>query len=728
MTVVRFGDVEVDAEAFQVRRAGVPVPLEPKAVELLLFLVRSEGRLVTKAELLQAVWPGTFVTESALTRLVAQVRKALGDDVREERYIETVPTRGYRFVAAFPESPAGPATPADHVDEASRSRRAKPSAIRNRTARGTYAVAGVVFVAIALPFLLSALGRRVTAPAVMGRAAAGGRMLVSTAPGFNGYPAFSPDGSSLAFSSDRTGALEIWIRPLVSGARELQVTNDGQNNLQPAFSPDGRLLAYTSLSQGGIWVVPVLGGVPRQITKFGSRPAWSPDGGTLAFLSSDVVQIDLEGSSTSRIWLVPAAGGTPRALTERWDPPGGHRCVSFAPDGRRLAFAASGKVWLLEVETGKMVRLEFMRPEYDPSIAGLGSWSEVRWSRDGKSLIGLGQERSEVLLGRYDFEHERAEVSSLMVVADPMQRLEHVALAPDGRRMAFSLVSSHNDLVSMPLGQNGEPLAKPTPLLPSLASFKTIPQFSLDGSRVSFQVWRPGEGALIFTAASDGRDPAQAGTGSPRTGASFDPRGHLVMVTKDGQNQHRLVEVDPATGRERPLREMPPASFMRLSPDGNEVAFMCGGEPLFAVCVAGTQGGEPRRLVTSEDGVGWPVWSPDGRLAVELYEGEDTSIAVVPRSGGVPQRTTHLPGQSWPHSWTPDGRNVVFAGQRQGIWNVYLVETETGQERRITPYTRAVVNVRYPAWSPAGDRVAFVYSEVSSDVWVAPLPWPADPR
>jgi DNA-binding winged helix-turn-helix (wHTH) protein len=98
MTVFRFDEVEVDTEAFQARRAGVPVPLEPKALEVLLFLVHSHGRLVTKAELLQAVWPGTFVTESALTRLVAQLRKGLGDDVHEARYIETVPTRGYRFV------------------------------------------------------------------------------------------------------------------------------------------------------------------------------------------------------------------------------------------------------------------------------------------------------------------------------------------------------------------------------------------------------------------------------------------------------------------------------------------------------------------------------------------------------------------------------------------------------------------------------------------------------
>jgi DNA-binding winged helix-turn-helix (wHTH) protein len=83
----RFGDVEVDASAFRVTRAGRPVRLEPKAIELLLFLAHNPGRLVTKAEIQEAVWKDTSVTENALTRLVAQIRKGLGDDAREARYI-----------------------------------------------------------------------------------------------------------------------------------------------------------------------------------------------------------------------------------------------------------------------------------------------------------------------------------------------------------------------------------------------------------------------------------------------------------------------------------------------------------------------------------------------------------------------------------------------------------------------------------------------------------------
>jgi Tol biopolymer transport system component/DNA-binding winged helix-turn-helix (wHTH) protein len=707
MTLFRFDDVEVDVEAFQVRKAGVPLPLEPKAIEVLLVLVRSEGRLVTKAALLESVWPGTFVTESTLTRLVAQLRRALGDDAREARYIETVPTRGYRLVARM--NGGAPTPPA------------AAHAFRTRTV-ALLALVGALATLVAIMLSRRELSRASLPTAASPR---GSRMLVSTATGFNAYPAFSPDGSSLAFCSDRTGALEIWVRPLVPGAREVQVTSDGQDNVQPAWSPDGRLVAFTSMRRGGIWVVPALGGVARQVTAFGSGSAWSPDGGSLAFISNDVVQIDHAGSSTSLIWLVSADGGRPRPLTERWDPPGGHRSVSFAPDGRRLAFTAGNQVWLFDLVSGQREPVDLQDPEHRPGLAAIMATVEAQWSPDGRTLVGFGRRAHEIVLWRYGLETRRTEVSAPLLAGDPSQVLEHLALGPDGQRIAYSNVTPASDLLSLTLDGDGVPSSPPAPLLPSLALRKSAPQFSRDGSRVSFQVWRPGEGAVLYTATADGRSHAPAGSISAAAGASFDPDGRLVVAVKDSADRSRLVEIDVATGRTRTLRDLPPAGWTRLSPDGQEIAFMCGGEPVFAVCVASVRGGEPRRLLAPKSGAGWPVWSPSGQqLAVEMFDGEDTFVAVVPRAGGTPRRVTHERGQSWPHSWTPDGRSVVFAGQRQGIWNVYAVDVETGRERRLTSYDRAVGGVRYPAWSPAGGQVVFEATQTSASVWVAPLPWP----
>src|SRR5688572_21993618 len=101
-----FGTTCVDASRMTVVRDGVAVSLEPKAMDVLLYLLAHRDRLVTKDELLDAVWKDTFVTPNALTRAIAQVRKALGDDAHEARVIETVSKRGYRIIAPVIETPA----------------------------------------------------------------------------------------------------------------------------------------------------------------------------------------------------------------------------------------------------------------------------------------------------------------------------------------------------------------------------------------------------------------------------------------------------------------------------------------------------------------------------------------------------------------------------------------------------------------------------------------------
>src|SRR5215469_2564381 len=96
--VFTFADVEVREREFCVVKAGEVLSVEPKAFRVLLFLVRNPHRLIGKDELLDAVWNDSAVTENSLTRSIALLRRLLGDDTREPRYIATVPTVGYRFL------------------------------------------------------------------------------------------------------------------------------------------------------------------------------------------------------------------------------------------------------------------------------------------------------------------------------------------------------------------------------------------------------------------------------------------------------------------------------------------------------------------------------------------------------------------------------------------------------------------------------------------------------
>ena len=119
-SIYRFGPFTLDTVSFRLYRAGAAVPLSPKIVDLLHYLVVRPSTLVTKEELFKALWPDVAVTDNALTQAVSELRQALGDDPASPVYIQTVARRGYRFVASIeigapPRADLEPAAPAGAV-------------------------------------------------------------------------------------------------------------------------------------------------------------------------------------------------------------------------------------------------------------------------------------------------------------------------------------------------------------------------------------------------------------------------------------------------------------------------------------------------------------------------------------------------------------------------------------------------------------------------------------
>src|SRR6516225_11680885 len=121
MASYRFAEFELNEADFCLTRAGQRIALEPKALRVLTLLVSRAGRLVEKQELLESVWPNTFVEENTLTRTIWILRRELGDNPRDSKLIETVPTRGYRFIAPVEVIPDASLTPSHAVDEVSQS-------------------------------------------------------------------------------------------------------------------------------------------------------------------------------------------------------------------------------------------------------------------------------------------------------------------------------------------------------------------------------------------------------------------------------------------------------------------------------------------------------------------------------------------------------------------------------------------------------------------------------
>jgi eukaryotic-like serine/threonine-protein kinase len=346
-----FGLFTLDAAERLLLKDGRVVPLTPKAFDLLAVMVRNAGRLLSKDELIKEVWPDAFVEESNLTYNVFTIRKALGE-VEADRYIETVPRRGYRFVAAVTPIEAGasdlasstspdigedrrigqggaqasvqePAT--ETAFRAALGRDPGPVPDRARRAWLAWTVATASFISLAgLAFIQfraqpeSLVGGRFQIPVPI--------QLMEANP-FS----ISPDGRYLAFPGAGTdGIVRLWVRSLDAlDARPLSGTDSKATYLPPFWSPDSTFIAYDA--GGQLMKVSVSGGAPQVVCQL-RGPAV---GGSW---HADVIVV---GNVAGGLMKCPASGGAASSVTSP-SSTSEHEIdlfPSFLPDGQHFLYS-----------------------------------------------------------------------------------------------------------------------------------------------------------------------------------------------------------------------------------------------------------------------------------------------------------------------------------------------------------------------------------------------------
>jgi Tol biopolymer transport system component/DNA-binding winged helix-turn-helix (wHTH) protein len=697
-----FGDVRLDTGRLAAFRGGAAIPLEPKAFDVLRYLIEHRDRLVTKDELLDAVWPGTFVTPNALTRAVAQLRKVLGDDAHDAKYIETVSKRGYRFIAPVVVTPNG--SPQDTTDTArSSSPRFVPSPVtasgwrRHRLIAGS--IAGLAVVAAVAAFALKSGAIRENGTPSMRR--------VTTRSGYSGLPSLSPDGRAVVYASDSTDSLELYVVGLAPGSAEMALTNDRGQNVQPAWSPDGQWIAFHSAKRGGIWVVQSTGGTPRQIVDFGSDPAWSPDSARLVFTS------DAGGmTSQSVLWTVSLEGSDARELTRLGQPPGRHRAPAWSHNGRLVTFIVSqggwtNEIWVIDIAHATTRRIAVApngsSPCFAPDDRG------VYWG--GPNKEGNGR------LWRHAISAEGNPIGEDTVVLPVgASAIDGVTIAPSGT-IAFGLVNDDSNLWAIDVDATGRSSTGPVRLTDDVAR-NIDTDYSRDG-RIVYTQMAVGLAISVLVSRDDGSAQAPLIAGTDAWNPQWDPSMKRILIIGGPSGQGRFGWVDVDTRRTTPLPlKIGDMRHPRLSPDGRELAFHVI-EPN-GVMNVWTQPLDGLRVKVTADteAVSYPAWSPDGRsLAVEIKRGDQTNLGVVSRTGGPVEQLTFGRGQSWPHSWAPDNDRIAFAGQRDGVWNVYSVSRSTRVVTPLTHFTSASGYVRDPAWSPRGNRIVFERALRTGGVW-----------
>ena len=360
---LQFGDFTLDVSERLLLREGRPVPLTPKAFDVLSALATRPGRLVTKDELIKEVWPDSFVEENNLAYHVFALRRALGETPEGGKYVETVPKRGYRFVApvkaanrtdvvALAGSPPD-AKNADTEEEEAVDLGSDDSESRNRsreapgygepvgadTARdgqgaslfssrttSLWFAAGMCVAAVVAVFVYKP--RPPVAPEQM-------KVEVSTEVRLTESSTFaiSPDGRRLVFAgSGADGVVRLWVRNLdANDARPLGGTEVALGGMVPPmfWSPDSRFVAFDAAGQ--LKKIEVAGGSPQTVC---TLPSLAVGG---SWNQSDVI---LVGRPDGGILRCPASGGAAAIVTEpdRSKPQSAHLFPWFLPDGRRFLY------------------------------------------------------------------------------------------------------------------------------------------------------------------------------------------------------------------------------------------------------------------------------------------------------------------------------------------------------------------------------------------------------
>jgi Tol biopolymer transport system component/DNA-binding winged helix-turn-helix (wHTH) protein len=716
-----FGPFRLDPSERRLARDGRTVALTPKAFEVLRLLVEHAGHLVEKDTLVAEVWPDNFVEEGALNRNVSLIRKALGETA-EQKYVETVPKHGYRFVAAV------------ITCDTNRLRTLSESEPRRldgfvpvwlRRLVSTFGVSsahiagtriGAILVAIFLALVAvtaTVLFReRNGEPAVRRELSVLHRQITFT--GKEGAPTLSPDGKRIAYVSNATPDRNVIVQELAGGSPLEIFAAPEVGHLR--WSPDGSELLVWARGRGrnGVYIISQMGGTPRLIAPGMYIACWSPDGSTIAVPSY------LGG----KIWFVNTQGTRQRTLSLQsvdwsiWD-------IDWSPGGL-LTFTTSN--------TQGRFTLWTVRPDGSDQTQVLTEPSGIysaRWAPGGDAIYYLRQLNQTDSLSKVRIQPSRAATGvDATTILTGIETDQSFAISSDGHRLVYARAPYHSNLWALDVDTEGrivtrqltygtslierphispdgrsiafnmghEPTANIYTMPVSGGSLRQLTFFnsfnmaggwSEDGKSIAFASTENGAPRVWTVSAESGTlHPLSSGEMSDNFNVTWFPR-RTILYQQAGNRNYR--ELDPNTAQEERLVANSTVGWMfspAPAPDGRRVAVMWNRPPNRGVWVIDTIDHSERWIYKSEAAWTAPIgWSPDGR-SIYTVEGKtraargltspfgetltEARIVRIPLSGD-PQTIAMLPAQETGGvSMTADARRFVFTvySSQSDVWVV----------------------------------------------------------
>lgn len=399
------------------------IPLTPRVMDLLILLVENEGELVTKDALLSSVWPDTFVDESNVARTVSTLRKNLGLQESGSDFIETLPKLGYRFIA-----------PVRKVERNIVDAGDSPPKSRLK----------VVAIASACLSIVIVIGLLFTASKPPNPVTVDGLTNVTNSLANDDLPSWSPDGTKIAFTSNRDGPGDIYVMNM-DGSGIKRLTDTPAVETSSAWSPDGTKIVFDSVRDGNreVYIMNSDGSDQTRLTFNPTVDAgpvtFSPDGNRIAFARNasdqgsavynfDIYVMDINGSNVVQLTTDPEFDAEP----------------VWSPDGSRIYFMSARdkayKIFAIGPDGRGEVRI---------ATSGLSNESSFAFTSDGRKVFCTGDtpEKNE-FMQVYVMDADGSNRQQISTFADSVYR---IAYSPQAGKFAVTSKRSGNfEIYTMP--------------------------------------------------------------------------------------------------------------------------------------------------------------------------------------------------------------------------------------------------------------------------------------
>lgn len=637
----RFGGLTFNVDENILRKGDKPLALTPKMLELLGVLVKNQGRLLKKDDLMSKVWAGSFVEESNLTVTIRQLRKVLEDDAHHPIFIETVARRGYRFIADVE-------TVGVESGLAVETKTAGPEENRGSGA-------GRSFVPIAAAVLM--IGLLSAGAWYFYNQRRGSSFPVLVQPFFSEklsssgkivHAVISADGRIVTYTSGIDGKQSVWLRQM-DAANNIEIippSDDVYGGL--ALSPDGNFLYFTRrprnfVGQADMYRVSIFGGIPARVVS--DVQGWinvSHDGIKVSY-----VRCYYRDTEFCSLWLADAADGKNERMIASRPRPFRIADNEISPDGHSIAFAvgqsenAANEFALMEVDIETGIEHEITSEKFF-------NIKSLTWLPDSNELLFTASRIPNKNFRIWRVSSQSGEIEPLTNDAETYGAL---SLNADASRLVSTRIE---DEFRLYLSSMVDPSAKRVVANAMYASFAP-------GGKIFFSSTMSGNDE-IWSINADGSEQRQLTNDTADDLLPIvSPDRNAIFFASNRTGQVQVWQMNPDGSGQRQITQKEGGMPLFVSPDGKWVYYHHGLQrTLWRIAITG---GEEQKILDRSRPLF--AFSPDGtQVAYPDKDQNGTNIAICSLTDGSLIKS--IPAADLEHrlskiAWLPDGQTIAYA-------------------------------------------------------------------